>query len=51
MIIGRFKPEKYLETEAFEGEAFNKLRPDMTQKERLAYAGEHTTDILKRIWI
>ncbi|MCF7849020.1 MAG: permease [Kiritimatiellales bacterium] len=51
MIIGRFSPEKYLEQEVFEGEAFNKLRPDMTQKERLAYAAEHTTDILKRIWL
>lgn len=51
MIIGRFKPEAHLETEAFNGEAFNKLRPDMTQKQRLAYAGEHVTDILKRIWI
>jgi uncharacterized protein len=51
MVIGRFSPEKYLEKEAFEGEAFNKLRPDMGQKERLAYAGEHTADILKRIWL
>ncbi len=51
MIIGRFSPEKYLEPEAFDGEAFSKLRPDMTQKERLAYAGEHTADILKNIWI
>ncbi|MEA2067695.1 MAG: permease [Verrucomicrobiota bacterium] len=51
MVIGRFSPEKHLEKEAFEGEAFNKLRPDMTQRERLAYAGEHTADILKRIWL
>ncbi|NNJ70581.1 MAG: permease [Kiritimatiellales bacterium] len=51
MIIGRFNPEKYLEAEAFKGEGFNKIRPDMKQKERLAYAGEHTIDILKRIWI
>lgn len=51
MIIGRFNPEKYLEKEAFTGEAFNKLRPDMTQKERLAYATEHVADILKRIWL
>jgi uncharacterized membrane protein YraQ (UPF0718 family) len=51
LIIGRFNPEQYIEKEAFEGEAFNKIRPDMTQKERLAYAGEHTLDILKRIWI
>ncbi len=51
MIIGRFNPEKHLEEEAFKGEAFNKIRPDMTQKERLAYAGEHVKDILKRIWL
>ncbi len=51
IIIGRFNPEKYLEAEAFKGEAFNKLRPDMTQKERIAYAGEHVLDILKRIWL
>ncbi len=51
MIIGGFKPEDYLEDEVFHGEAFNKTRPDMTQKERLAYAGEHVADILKRIWL
>lgn len=51
MIIGRFKPEAHLEEEAFKGAAFNKLRPGMTQKQRLAYAGEHVTDILKRIWL
>lgn len=51
LIIGRFNPEKYLEKEAFAGEAFNKLRPDMNQKERLAYATEHVVDILKRIWL
>ena len=51
MIIGRFNPEKYLVQEAFEGEAFNKIRADMTQKQRLAYAAEHLADILKRIWI
>ncbi len=51
MIIGRFKPEDYLEDEVFHGEAFNKTRPDMTQKERFAYAGEHVADILKRIWL
>ena len=50
MIIGRFNPEEYLEKDAFEGEAFNKMRTDMTQRERLAYAAEHTADILKRIW-
>jgi len=51
IIIGYFNPEKYLEKEAFADEAFNKLRPDMTQKERLAYAAEHVADILKRIWL
>ena len=51
MIIGRFKPEAHLEEEVFSGEGFNKLKPDMTQKERLAYAGEHVADIIKRIWI
>ena len=51
MIIGRFKPEKYLEKAVFEGEGFNKVRPDMTQKERVAYAGEHTWDIIKKVWI
>ncbi|HEY5653516.1 MAG TPA: permease [Pontiella sp.] len=51
MLIGHFKPEKYLEHEAFEGKAFNKLHPDMNQKERLTYATEHVVDILKRIWL
>lgn len=51
MVIGKFKPEKYLEEEVFKGDAFNKLRPDMKQKERLAYAAEHVVDILKRIWL
>lgn len=51
MVIGRFKPADYLEEEVFSGEAFNKVRPDMTQRERLAYAGEHVADILKRIWL
>jgi len=51
MIIGRFRPEAYLEEEVFKGDAFSKVRPDMTQKERLAYAGEHVADILKRIWL
>jgi uncharacterized membrane protein YraQ (UPF0718 family) len=50
MLIGRFKPEDHLEPGVFDGEAFNKIRPDMTQKERLASAGEHVADILKRIW-
>ncbi len=51
IIIGRFKPETHLEAAVFSGEAFNKLHPDMTQQQRLAYAGEHVADILKRIWI
>ncbi len=51
MLIGRFKPEAYLEESVFTGEAFSKVRPDMTQRERLAYAGEHVGDILKRIWL
>ncbi|MDF7826347.1 permease [Pontiellaceae bacterium B12227] len=51
MIIGRFKPENHLEEAVFNGEGFNKVRPDMTQKERLAYAGEHTLDIIKKVWI
>lgn len=51
MIIGRFKPEDHLEPEVFSSEGFNKVRPDMTQKERLAYAGEHVWEILKKIWI
>jgi len=51
MIIGKFKPESHLEEAVFEGESFDKLRPDMTQKERLAYATEHVADILKRIWL
>jgi uncharacterized membrane protein YraQ (UPF0718 family) len=50
MVIGRFKPEAYLEQKALEGESFNKLRPDMNQRDRLAYAGEHVADILKRVW-
>ncbi|MBL7016377.1 MAG: permease [Kiritimatiellales bacterium] len=51
LIIGRFKPEAYLEAAAFNGVAFNKLKPKMTQKERLAYAAEQTGGIVKRIWI
>jgi uncharacterized membrane protein YraQ (UPF0718 family) len=51
MVIGKLRPEAYLEEGAFEGEAFNKLHPEMTQKERVAYATEHVIDILKRIWI
>jgi uncharacterized membrane protein YraQ (UPF0718 family) len=51
MIIGRCKPEDHLEDEVFSGEAFDRLRPDMNQKERLKYATEHVVDILKRIWM
>ncbi len=51
MIIGRFKPEDHLEPEVFSGGGFNKTKPDMTQKERLAFAGEHVWDILKKIWL
>ncbi len=51
MIIGRFTPENHLEEDIFEGEAFNKVRPDMTQQERLAYAAEHVKDIVKKVWI
>lgn len=51
LIIGRFKPEAYLEAAAFNGEAFNKLKPKMTQKERLVYAAEQTGGIIRRIWI
>lgn len=51
MIIGRFKPEAHLEEEVFSGEGFNKIRPDMTQKERVNYAREHVVDIIKRIWV
>ena len=51
MIIGRFKPEGHLEEDVFNGEAFNKMRPDMNWKERFAYAGEHVADILKCIWL
>jgi uncharacterized membrane protein YraQ (UPF0718 family) len=51
LIIGRFKPEAYLEMEAFNGKAFNKIKPDMTQKERLAYAAEQTGGIVRRVWI
>jgi uncharacterized membrane protein YraQ (UPF0718 family) len=51
MIIGRFNPEDHLEAGVFNGEGFSKSQADMTQKERLAYAGEHVVDILKRIWL
>jgi len=51
LIIGKFNPEAYLEREAFEGDAFDKLKPEMTQKERLAYAAKQTCGIIRRIWI
>ncbi len=51
MIIGRFKPEDHLEEAVFTGEGFNKVRPDMSQPERLAYAGEHVKDIIYKVWI
>jgi uncharacterized membrane protein YraQ (UPF0718 family) len=51
LIIGRFDPEKYLNPEIFDQEGFNRVRPDMSQKERLAFAAEHVRDIIKRIWI
>ena len=51
MIIGRFKPETHLEKDVFQGEAFNKPGVERSQKERLAFAMEHTWDIIKKIWI
>ena len=51
MIIGRFDPKKYLNPEIFDQEGFNKIRPDMSQKERLIFAADHVRDIIKRIWI
>lgn len=51
LIIGGVKPEAYLEAAAFNGEAFNKLKPEMKQKERLAYAAEQTGGIIRRVWI
>jgi len=50
LIIGRFSPEKYLNPEIFDQEGFNKVRPGMTQKDRLLFAAEHVADIIKRIW-
>jgi len=50
LIIGRFSPEKYLNSEIFDQEGFNKVRPSMTQKDRLLFAAEHVADIIKRIW-
>lgn len=51
LVIGRFDPKKHLNPELFDQEGFNKIRPDMNQKERLAFAAEHVRDIIKRIWI
>jgi uncharacterized membrane protein YraQ (UPF0718 family) len=51
IIIGKLKPEAHLEPEAFSGEAFNKIRPDMTHRERLIFATEQTQSIIRRIWI
>ena len=51
IIIGRFDPKRYLNPEIFSQEGFNKVRPNMNQKERLLYAVEHVQDIIKRIWI
>ena len=51
LIIGRFDARKYLNPEIFDQEGYNRVRPDMTQKQRLAYAAEHVRDIIKRIWL
>jgi uncharacterized membrane protein YraQ (UPF0718 family) len=51
IIIGRFDPEKYLNPEIFNQDGYNRVRPGMSRRERLAYAGEHVRDIIKRIWI
>jgi uncharacterized membrane protein YraQ (UPF0718 family) len=51
LIIGRFNPAKYLNPEIFSQEGFNRIRPDMTRKERMIFAAEHVRDIIKRIWI
>lgn len=51
LIIGKLKPEEHLEADAFSGEAFNKIRPDMSHRERLIFATEQTQDIIRRIWI
>jgi uncharacterized membrane protein YraQ (UPF0718 family) len=51
IIIGRFDPKRYLNPEIFSQEGFNKIRPNMNQKERLHYAAEHVVDIVKRIWL
>jgi uncharacterized membrane protein YraQ (UPF0718 family) len=51
LLIGKLKPEAHLEESVFTGEAFNKIRPNMTRKERLFYAAEQTGDIVRRIWI
>jgi uncharacterized membrane protein YraQ (UPF0718 family) len=51
LIIGKLKPEQHLQSDAFSGEAFNKVRPNMTQKERLAFAAGQTRMIIQRIWL
>ncbi|MGE4489610.1 MAG: permease [Kiritimatiellales bacterium] len=51
LIIGHLKPEAHLEKSVFSGEAFNKIRPDMTQKQRLQYAADQTFGIIRHIWI
>jgi uncharacterized membrane protein YraQ (UPF0718 family) len=51
IFIGRFDPKRYLNPEIFSQEGFNKVRPNMNQKERLLYALEHVQDIIRRIWI
>ncbi len=51
IVIGKLKPEAHLEQEAFTGEAFDKIRPGMTHRERLAYAARQTGGIVGRIWI
>jgi uncharacterized protein len=49
LIIGKLKPEAHLEP--FTSEAFSKIRPDMTSRDRLLFAAEQTLDIVRRIWL
>jgi uncharacterized protein len=49
LIIGKLNPEAHLEE--FTQEAFNKIRPDMTHRERLAFAHEQTQNMIQHIWI
>jgi uncharacterized membrane protein YraQ (UPF0718 family) len=51
MIIGRFKPESHLESDVFDGESFRKPASEMSQRDRLAYAGEHVRGIIQKVWI